>query len=305
MENRLCKRDVWRKVQAGELSAVPDVASEHDEEITLMDSPIQESGESPVSHVQRFLRTLTAWYTACNALFYTVRQVTSFSLFSFHTGAFCSIPMKDILAFRKSYWTYAKTRSAALDQSSAAKDKINLFLDSLLPKRELNVVTHAEAGLMALVLDQQSRHAVVKLPMSDGDLNALFSASGRIDIGVSKKCCYCCDILANLIHISTQGGLTFSLPGTHGTIFPWNPPPFGINTEQLQQMRDKLFKKFHDIVTKRILDLASTQSLPVSVHGALPEEQWVDGWFDKIKVSGGGSGAEQGEVVLVNNGKEL
>ncbi|KAI0759227.1 hypothetical protein BD413DRAFT_288419 [Trametes elegans] len=178
MENRLRKRDVWRKIQAGELPAVPDAASELDEETTLMDSPIQESGESSVSHVQRFLRTLTAWYTACNVLFY--------------------------------------------------------------------------------------------------------HAPGRMDIGVSKKCCYCCDILANLINTSPQGGLTFLIPGTHGTIFPWHPPPLGINTEHLQQMRDKLFKKFHDIVTKQILGLASTQSSPVSDYEVLEEEEYKENWAASV-----------------------
>ncbi|KAI0764178.1 hypothetical protein BD413DRAFT_195522 [Trametes elegans] len=251
-----------------------------------MDSPIQESGESPVFHVQQSLRTLTAWYTACIAVFYHVRQVTSLSLFSFHTGASCPIPMKDILAFREHYHAYAMSRYAALRQSSAAQTQINLFLDSLLPKGELNIVTHAEARLMALVLDQQSRHAVVKLPMSGGDLNALFSASGRIDIGVSNKCCYCCDILAKLIHTSTQGDLACSLPGTHGTIFPWLPPPFGVTTEHLQQMRDKLFKKFHDIVTTRILNPASTQSSPVSDHEVLSEEEYKKGWLASLKAWG-------------------
>ncbi|KAI0758631.1 hypothetical protein BD413DRAFT_496275 [Trametes elegans] len=246
MENRLRKRAVWRKVQAGELPAVPDVASEHDEETTLMDSPIQESGESPVSHVQRFLRTLTAWA----------------EVHAFHT---CYVD--------------AMFRHPAVSDTPAIRKQVDIFLNLLLPKAAKTVVTHTEAGLMALVLDQRSRHAVVKLPMSDGDLNELFCASGRMDIGVSKKCCYCCDILAKLIHTSTQGDLAFSYPGSHGTIFPWHPPPFGINTEHLQQMQDKLFKKFHNIVTKRILDLASTQSSPVSdnegAEQALRKGNWL------------------------------
>ncbi|KAI0758573.1 hypothetical protein BD413DRAFT_299784 [Trametes elegans] len=221
METRLRKRAVWRKVQAGELPAVPNVASEHDEETTLMDSPIQESGESSVSHVQRFLRTLIAWHTACDALFYTVRQVTSLHVFSFHTAAYSAIPTAEFHAFRTRYVDAMFRHPAVTD---AIRKQVDLFLNLLLPKAVKTVVTHAEAGLMALVLDQRSCHAVVKLPMSDGDLNALFFASGRMDIGVSKKCCYCCTLLAKLIHTSTQGGLTFSLPGTHGTILPWHPP---------------------------------------------------------------------------------
>ncbi|KAI0759235.1 hypothetical protein BD413DRAFT_675065 [Trametes elegans] len=289
MENRLRKRAVWSTIRAGELTAVTDITYDREEEITVMDSPIQESGENPVSHVQRFLRTLTAWYTACNALFFHVRQVTSLHISSFHTGAHFTISTAEVHAFRTRY-VAAMFPHPAVSDTPAVRKQIDLILDLLLPKAVKTVVTHAEAGLMALVLDQRSRHAVVKLPMGDGDLNALFTVLGRMDIGVSKKCCYCCNLLAKLINASPQGGLTLSLPGTHGTIFPWLPPSFGIDTEHLQQIRDKLFIQFHDIVMKQIVDLASTQSSPVSDNSQ--EESTIDQWWDATQTTGDGINTE-------------
>ncbi|KAI0773188.1 hypothetical protein BD413DRAFT_678083 [Trametes elegans] len=284
MENRLRKRAVWSAIRAGKLAAVTDITYDREEEITVMDSPIQESGENPVSHVQRFLKTLIAWCTACKALFYHRRQVTSLHIFSFHTAAYSTISTAEVHTFRTRYFD-AMFRHPAVSDTPAIREQVNIILDLLLPKADKTVVTHAEAGLMALVLDQRSRHAVVKLPMDDGDLNALFSASGRVDIGVSKKCCYCCDILAKLINASPQGGLMISLPGSHGTIFPWLPPSFGINTEHLQQLRNKLFIQFHDIVVKQIVDLASTQLSPVSDDSEDSQELElaIEQWKELIK----------------------
>ncbi|KAI0758560.1 hypothetical protein BD413DRAFT_675122 [Trametes elegans] len=298
MENRLRKRAVWSKIRAGELAAVTDITYDREEEITVMDSPIQEPGENPVSHVQRFLRTLTAWYTACSALFYHVRQVTSLHVFSFHTGVYSTISMAEVHTFRTRYFD-AMFRHPAVSDTPAIRKQIDLILNSLLPKAIKTVVTHAEAGLMALVLDQRSHHAVVKLPMGDGNLNALFTALGRMDIGVSKKSCYCCNLLAKLINASPQGGITFPLPGTHGTIFPWLPIPFGVTTEHLQQIRDTLFTQFHDIVMKQIVDLASTQSSPVSDYSQ-EEESTVKQWWKTTKkwIEGleGGSNPQESRI---------
>ncbi|KIY62095.1 hypothetical protein CYLTODRAFT_427165 [Cylindrobasidium torrendii FP15055 ss-10] len=54
-------------------------------------------------------------------------------------------------------------------------------------------------------------------------LEMLPDVQSQIPIGVGKKCCYLCHILASQLELT--GRLKFLLPGTHGTVYPWVPPP--------------------------------------------------------------------------------
>jgi hypothetical protein len=59
------------------------------------------------------------------------------------------------------------------------------------------------------------------------------------------------------------------VPGTHGIVFPWSPPLFGIPVEILQQLEKKLVEKLVEVTEKWISDQAlrniqSCQSLPAS-----------------------------------------
>ncbi|KAH9930432.1 uncharacterized protein BXZ73DRAFT_47672, partial [Epithele typhae] len=46
----------------------------------------------------------------------------------------------------------------------------------------------------------------------------------RIAIGVSKRCCFCCNLLARLITNRLPGPAKLILPATHSTVFAWYPP---------------------------------------------------------------------------------
>ncbi|KAF8322353.1 uncharacterized protein EI90DRAFT_3078029 [Cantharellus anzutake] len=84
-------------------------------------------------------------------------------------------------------------------------------------------------------------------------------------IGVAKKCCWCCNMLATLLN-STD--IQFSLPGSHGRIFPWALPSMGISYEVACSLEDKLKKQLSVAIWKMLDELKhmseSQTSSPVS-----------------------------------------
>ena len=66
-------------------------------------------------------------------------------------------------------------------------------------------------------------------------------------IGVTKKPCLCCHWLGELLRSSTEG--RFVLPETHGLIFPWTPPLFGIPEPVLVTLQQKLVSKLTEVTT--------------------------------------------------------
>jgi hypothetical protein len=54
------------------------------------------------------------------------------------------------------------------------------------------------------------------------------------------------------------------VPGTHGIVFPWSPPLFGIPVEILQQLEKKLVEKLVEVTEKWIPDQALRNISPAS-----------------------------------------
>lgn len=60
--------------------------------------------------------------------------------------------------------------------------------------------------------------------------------AGEIVIAASKNCCWCCDWLSQ--NLESQ----FTLPGTHGVIYPWGPQKAGVSEIVLKRLEDELWK---------------------------------------------------------------
>ena len=83
---------------------------------------------------------------------------------------------------------------------------------------------------------------------------------------LGKNHAFCCYSLAELL--SQHSNRKFLVPGTHGMIFPWSPPLFGIPVGVLQELEKKLTEKLVEVtenwITRRALRDISRQSSPAS-----------------------------------------
>ncbi|TFK86881.1 hypothetical protein K466DRAFT_599975, partial [Polyporus arcularius HHB13444] len=141
---------------------------------------------------------------------------------------------------------------------------------------------HAEAGLMAL--DMHLRNTVhADMEDTTRKVADAFAQKDALPIGISKKCCGACYRLSELLQQEADVHRTFILPGSHGVIFPWTPPPFGIPSNILRLFREELKRLIVDWAIAQIDHLnTSRQSPPESGddNGILPPalptatEQW-------------------------------
>ncbi|KZV70414.1 hypothetical protein PENSPDRAFT_579395, partial [Peniophora sp. CONT] len=89
-----------------------------------------------------------------------------------------------------------------------------------------------------------------------------------LPIGVSKKCCWTCWQLYKLLEACDSG---FDLPGSHGTIYAWSPPEFGIPIAVLRDLRHGLLKEAGRVavanaaVDEELKEQKSRASSPASV----------------------------------------
>ncbi|KAH9916958.1 uncharacterized protein BXZ73DRAFT_53519, partial [Epithele typhae] len=94
-------------------------------------------------------------------------------------------------------------------------------------------------------------------------------------IGVSKRSCFCCDLLAKLIAERESADLQFVLPGTHSTIYPWYPPP-GLPIDMLQTIKDRLIESMKKVLETAIdIEASSTQTTPLHSNVLLPGRPMV------------------------------
>ena len=87
-----------------------------------------------------------------------------------------------------------------------------------------------------------------------------------IRIGVSKRCCFCCALLGEELNrwgremaSATRAYPEFVLPGRHGIIFPWYPPP-GLPVEVLRHMVRRLEEVLRDQLRSDLVADGSAQT---------------------------------------------
>jgi hypothetical protein len=69
-------------------------------------------------------------------------------------------------------------------------------------------------------------------------------------IGVANKSCPCCYWLGGLLR--SDANKSFVLPGTHGIVFPWTPPLFGIPLPVLETLQQTLVSKLTEVTVNWI-----------------------------------------------------
>ncbi|KAH9854162.1 hypothetical protein C2E23DRAFT_819836 [Lenzites betulinus] len=223
----------------------------------------QEPGEGSLPHVQRYLQTITAWITACSALYHQhAKQDTPLHFFRLDSIFSFNFQKNGPQQLRGEYEKFLKTQHLDEESYEHALALIRKAISSVQACKKLPPV-HAEAAIMAL--------AYVSLTGKDADIpglkdaNVIFS-TGEVPIGVSKKCCACCDLFAKYLQANPPQDktLTFLLPGTHGTIYPWMVPPFSVPQSVLVKMCQELFTVFLRVFTTLQPSLSSTKSSPAS-----------------------------------------
>ncbi|KAH9850075.1 hypothetical protein C2E23DRAFT_837319 [Lenzites betulinus] len=224
----------------------------------------QDPGKGSLPHVQCYLQTITAWITACTALDKQhVNQDTPLHIF--HLESIFSFNFQEKIGPQQlngQYKKFLKTQDLDEESEKHALALIKNATHFALTCEKLPPV-HAEAAIMAL--------AHVSLTGKDPDIPGLKDAdgvfsTGKVPIGISKKCCACCDLFAKYLQADPPQGktLTFFLPGTHGTIYPWMVPPFSVPRSVLVKMCQELFTVFLHVASTLGPGLSSTKSSPAS-----------------------------------------
>ena len=79
--------------------------------------------------------------------------------------------------------------------------------------------------------------------------------AGEAVIAVSKMCCWCCDWLGK--NLESQ----FTLPGTHGVMYPWDPPNVGVSESVLKKLEGELWDQLYEVVLKSVEPFTAGTSL--------------------------------------------
>ena len=99
----------------------------------------------------------------------------------------------------------------------------------------------------------------------------------QLPIGISKKCCFCCMLLCELLHEWRERQSDsvkelypkFELPGTHASIFPWMAPAKWLPEGILEAMRARLWEIVLHIARSGS-GVKSTQTSPALSLRSLP-----------------------------------
>ncbi|KAL4062198.1 hypothetical protein J3A83DRAFT_2417583 [Scleroderma citrinum] len=111
---------------------------------------------------------------------------------------------------------------------------------------------HAEATLMGLVnyYNHDLVHEIHSTGIKNQDMvrriiQPVVDAEEAM-ITASKMCCWCCDWLGQ--HLTTH----FVLPGTHGIMYPWDPPKFGVSVSVLRRLERELWRSLSSHLSPNI-----------------------------------------------------
>ncbi|KAH9938996.1 uncharacterized protein BXZ73DRAFT_99671 [Epithele typhae] len=242
-----------------EASDGDDTDDDDDCDSGLADARI-ERGETPTSHVIRHFKTLVAPLNTLNTL-RRLRRAHSAAVKVYHyKGA--------ALASTGSPAVFKDVLEAA-QKIGLSVPKQSRFSEVLEhpENAKLNGALHAEAELLTLAWSVRAQPEAVKRLFSDAfpDLENI-SEGDAIPMGVCKKPCYCCFLLAQKLASTALTGnnaVKFILPGTHATVYPWVPPD-GLPLAVLQSIRGDLKVVLTQAINEALRTTGSAQSSPFS-----------------------------------------
>ncbi|KAF8414845.1 hypothetical protein L210DRAFT_852298 [Boletus edulis BED1] len=217
-----------------------------------IDELVQEPGETQGQQVYRYLRTIVAWHTAVRSL--TEDAAIAQVLRNLQIG------LVEVPPSSSTVLTLPQVSEALLarfpDMRKFGEDDLLTTLTTRYSNKFTGCV-HAEAALMGLVnyygaqLTRTGQGAETEIENAQQlrDLIQPVAEAGNAVIAVSKKCCWCCDWLGG--HLDAQ----FQLPGTHGLMFPWDPPVVGVDVSVLKTLEAKLWEELHRVVSSELQEL--------------------------------------------------
>ena len=108
-------------------------------------------------------------------------------------------------------------------------------------------------------------------------------------IATSKKCCYGCFLLGEILHEKKEK--RFRLYGTHGRVHPWMPP-VGLDVDILLALKSRFVEMLNQVIqikrqSSHKKDYARQSSPPSSDDEESPpkEGRWIIAQYKKIKSS--------------------
>ncbi|KAI0780261.1 hypothetical protein C8Q74DRAFT_1368005 [Fomes fomentarius] len=238
--------------------------------------------ESSKQHVLRYLQTIVIPYTSAH----DVAALGRLGEVSVEMELITMIPNRPDVTTMVVEELQGKILEALLEamdfeehERGEMKTAIEKVSKERLPSTKLESIkdgatVHAEAALMGVAYGIANNND--KFKDKDGNLwaiGAVLPAASPVRIGVSKKCCYCCNMLSSSLKewrgLQTDPNKfpVFELPGTHAGIFPWMPPP-GIPAKVLQDMRQRLLEILFEIVRGGLAK--STQTSPAMSATDMP-----------------------------------
>ncbi|KAF8342272.1 uncharacterized protein EI90DRAFT_3032685 [Cantharellus anzutake] len=227
-----------------------------------------ETEEDSVALTMRYLGNAVAWITATDFLFSSsrIRRTPRLRL---HLAITAPPVEPEAMADAQPIFTHIFNKSLQ-DRDNQSKVR-NLIVHSWLeefarklPKpKQFHGTVHCEASLMGAIVQYNGQGNMQNIRLPD-----IFHSTTNKPrtIGVAKKCCWCCNMLATLLN-STD--IQFSLPGSHGRIFPWALPRIGISYEVACSLEDKLQKQLSLAIWKRVDKLKHIPESQTSSPGAL------------------------------------
>ncbi|KAH9943057.1 uncharacterized protein BXZ73DRAFT_97118 [Epithele typhae] len=236
----------------------------YDDDEDLAADASTEPGETEKSHVIRYLKTLLIPLTIILTL-QRLRNArpTSVTVYRFLSSASSLSPTSSSGLFNE------VLRAAHESDLDVSKDS-DLFKLSTSKKTKHSAVIHTEAALMTLVWSLRANPSTAKAVLGEAfeDLQDMLR-EGEILIGISKKCCYCCHLLAEeLASNGSPSPVKFVLQGTHATVYPWLPPD-GLPLKVLQGIRAKLKEALMQAIRDELSSTGSAQSSPFSTTSEL------------------------------------
>ncbi|KAH9930437.1 uncharacterized protein BXZ73DRAFT_101811 [Epithele typhae] len=234
-----------------------DVDTDKDDEEAAEALP---DDDEPVGdHLTRYLKTLTMALDITSIILYLPKISPAPPL--------TAIYVDDGPLERFNVWPYLgmvreEIQKILAEDVNVSADDLNKTLNDAASQVNKSSV-HAEATLMARVLSAFTKG-------SPPEEQASLAKDKTIAIGVSKKCCYCCHLLARLV-TERLGGVQLILPGTHSIVVPWHPPD-GLPIDILKRMTEKLFQAVRERLTDATVVPSLTQTTPLHSSADLPEE---------------------------------
>ncbi|KAJ6557309.1 hypothetical protein DFH09DRAFT_542515 [Mycena vulgaris] len=237
-----------RMATQGKYKVEPDDVEDEDESVVTDETLPNAAHECALFY--RSLEAVCAWTTGPK---YLLRTPVSRSLIDIHLSVI-DLPQTGIPEITASEllsrWS---TKTLWSDQVQEEVRRHILGKEGREVLQATDGACHCEAGLIASFLSPGNG------PEGPETFKAITSLTIPVAIGVAKKCCPVCRMLANIVKRTTE--LDLELPGQHSSFFPWVPPHW-LPTSILDELEKNLLTVVTSMIVEKKHLLGSRASSP-------------------------------------------